>query len=296
MGAKHQFNQRDGFTLVELSIVLVIIGLIVGGILVGQSLIEAAAVRATITQIEKFNQATNTFYGKYGALPGDLNAQVASRFGFTPRGSEPGQGDGNGIIEGNVNGSPTGNEGYILDTGETGLFWVDLTTANGLNLNLIEGKFNTASLTQPGPITGNAIGNYYPSAKLGQGNYIYVTSAGSTQSAGQNYFGMAVITQTDGTISSGAGLTVKQAYDIDNKIDDGLPQSGNVTAMYLNNGSGHSYQIWAGTASAATLPHAVAPSSKSCFDDSTTPSGYSVEISNGANVNCALTFKMQAGD
>jgi prepilin-type N-terminal cleavage/methylation domain-containing protein len=44
-----------GFTLIELSIVLVIIGLIVGGVLVGQDLVKAAGVRATISQIEKFN-------------------------------------------------------------------------------------------------------------------------------------------------------------------------------------------------------------------------------------------------
>jgi prepilin-type N-terminal cleavage/methylation domain-containing protein len=44
-------NKRCGFTLIELSIVLVIIGLIVGGVLAGQSLINAAAVRAQISQI-----------------------------------------------------------------------------------------------------------------------------------------------------------------------------------------------------------------------------------------------------
>jgi hypothetical protein len=46
--------------------------------------------------------------------------------------------------------------------------------------------------------------------------------------------------------------------------------------------------------------------SPSCYDNSSAPGGtpgvgvaaqhYSVEISGGANVNCALTFKMQAGD
>ena len=78
-----RYPHNSGFTLIELSIVLVIIGLIVGGVLVGQNLIAAATVRAQITQIEKYNQAVNTFYGKYQALPGDMNVATASQYGFT---------------------------------------------------------------------------------------------------------------------------------------------------------------------------------------------------------------------
>jgi prepilin-type N-terminal cleavage/methylation domain-containing protein len=59
------------FTLIEMSIVLVIIGLIVGGVLVGQSLISAAAVRAQISQIERYQTAVNAFRDKYSGLPGD---------------------------------------------------------------------------------------------------------------------------------------------------------------------------------------------------------------------------------
>jgi prepilin-type N-terminal cleavage/methylation domain-containing protein len=66
--------QQAGFTLIELSIVLVIIGLIVGGVLVGQDLIKAAEIRATISQYEKYNAAMNTFRTKYNGMPGDLSA------------------------------------------------------------------------------------------------------------------------------------------------------------------------------------------------------------------------------
>ena len=43
-------QRHQGFTLIELSIVLVIIGLIIGGVLVGRDMIHAAQIRATISQ------------------------------------------------------------------------------------------------------------------------------------------------------------------------------------------------------------------------------------------------------
>jgi prepilin-type N-terminal cleavage/methylation domain-containing protein len=91
----------SGFTLIELSIVLVIIGLIIGGGLVGRDLLNAATIRAQLSQIEKYNTAVNTFRGKYGYLPGDIPDPVASQYGFAARGPFPGEGDGNGIIQGN---------------------------------------------------------------------------------------------------------------------------------------------------------------------------------------------------
>ena len=56
---KKTVSIKSGFTLVELSIVLVIIGLIIGGVVVGRDLIDAATIRAQISQIEKYNTAVN---------------------------------------------------------------------------------------------------------------------------------------------------------------------------------------------------------------------------------------------
>src|SRR3954466_4808654 len=90
----------QGFTLIELSIVLVIIGLIIGSVLVGQDLIEAATIRATVSQLEKYKTAVGTFRTKYNALPGDIKSSEATGFGFYARGGGMGDGDGNGAIEG----------------------------------------------------------------------------------------------------------------------------------------------------------------------------------------------------
>src|ERR1700685_4029667 len=130
---------RGGFTLIEMSIVLVVIGLVVGGVLVGQDLIRAAYIRAQISQIEKFNTAVNTFYGKYQALPGDMNATTAVNFGFASRGQYAGEGDGNGLLESNCCNASGDNYGMVEGTGETAMFWVDLSSA--VAGNLIEGGF-----------------------------------------------------------------------------------------------------------------------------------------------------------
>ena len=121
-----QTSHEAGFTLIELSIVLVIIGLLVGGILSGLDLIRAAELSATISQITKYNTAVNTFRVKYGYLPGDIPDPIASQFGFQARGTHPGEGDGNGVIESYKSGG--GNCGYWQGSGEVAMFWTALIT------------------------------------------------------------------------------------------------------------------------------------------------------------------------
>src|ERR1700742_2576195 len=64
---------RRAFSLVELSIVLVILGLLVGGILGGKSLIRASELRSVVTQHDQILTAILGFKDKYFALPGDMN-------------------------------------------------------------------------------------------------------------------------------------------------------------------------------------------------------------------------------
>ena len=64
---------EKGFTLIELSIVIVIIGLIVAGVVGGQTLVRQSAIRSLVTEYNQYKVAVNAFKLEYDALPGDFN-------------------------------------------------------------------------------------------------------------------------------------------------------------------------------------------------------------------------------
>lgn len=61
-----------GFSLVELSVVLVVLGLLAGAVVGGRHLIRAAELRAIPTEYEDLLTAVRTFEERYDGLPGDL--------------------------------------------------------------------------------------------------------------------------------------------------------------------------------------------------------------------------------
>lgn len=66
---------QKGFSLIELSVVLVILGLLVGGVIGGQQLIRAAELRKLSKDFENYSSAIIQYKYKYQAIPGDdLNA------------------------------------------------------------------------------------------------------------------------------------------------------------------------------------------------------------------------------
>ena len=298
-------NLKFGFTLIELSIVLVIIGLIIGGVLVGRDLIAAATIRSQISQIEKYQAAVNTFRSKYGYLPGDipdpLPASMALRLPqLQEHGAQVVCRDGNGILTGM---SPA--NGCILagpiQNGEPVMVWVDLSTAG-----LIEGGFNTAT---PDPLTyaivtatsTPGLSSFYPVAKIGGGNYVVISSGGATgfgsTGDGLNYFAVTGISslslvQDYSQLIPIMGITVAQAYAIDAKIDDNYPMSGSVIAtghmglLIALPGwdivSGHQQGQQPGLQRAALTMVALSG-----------PQHYSTGYNNGSGVNCVLSFRFR---
>lgn len=70
---KQNLNKNNGFSLIELSIVLIIMGLLIAGIVGGQSLIESGKTRGIINEIENIKRSVNAYYVAKGRLPGDPN-------------------------------------------------------------------------------------------------------------------------------------------------------------------------------------------------------------------------------
>lgn len=220
MNVKHTKKPgQKGFTLIELSIVLVIIGLIVGGVLVGQDLIKAAEIRATVGQYEKTNASINTFRTKYNGLPGDLNNTTATAFGLFDTGmnGNNGLGDGDSLIE--------GNGADLSIDGESLVFWRHLSDAQ-----LVEGNFGS-QLASAGAVAADTnsstTAGYIPAGKIGRGNYFFANSF-----QGLNYYllmGTTGVT-TAGVATYSAALTPIETFNIDTKIDDGSPNTGIATA------------------------------------------------------------------
>jgi hypothetical protein len=127
-----------------------------------------------------------------------------------------------------------------------------------------------------------------PVAKLGFESSVYIWSFKST-----NYFGLDQVTTVGGGMANSPGLTVQQASSIDEKIDDGLPQSGRVISVYTSGANWY----WSGGGNFQNGPFTTvtAGSSTSCFDNGgvSGPQQYSVEQNGGAGVNCALSFRFQ---
>jgi prepilin-type N-terminal cleavage/methylation domain-containing protein len=89
---------QRGFTLVEMSIVLVIIGLILGGLLSQSALIGVAQSKDLIAAVQDMQGAALSFRSKYGFLPGDFPNATKSISGMVAPACTT-DGNGNGLVD-----------------------------------------------------------------------------------------------------------------------------------------------------------------------------------------------------
>lgn len=205
-------RNTQGFTLVELAIVLMIIGLIIGGTLVGQDMVRAAQIRAQVSQFAQFNAAVATFRTKYDALPGDITNPAT--YGLTNF-----AGNGDGVLQ-----DYAGNLPALFLWQEPYMFFVHLTDAKLIDF-------------YARPVSSHyVIGEQFPPAKIGSGG-IVAYSDGNSKLA---YFWGINNNNAAGQFSSNSTsgvITADQAQQFDTKVDDGAPGTGQVTAVNVAGGA-----------------------------------------------------------
>lgn len=229
MTSRHKLAQA-GFTLVELAIVLLIVGLLISGILKGQEMIQNSRMTATIQQIKSYEAAVNTFRDSFGGLPGDLvTAQTRVPGCTTAAGCvapAAASGGGNGII------GAVGDAGAAVTAlnDERVQFWLHLALAN-----LITGVAPNHSGANAAPAWGTTL----PAGRFAGGftvGYANATANGSAAPLSGHYLVLqGSPTAAANATTGGAALAAARAAQMDLKLDDGQPATGDAIAFSSSN-------------------------------------------------------------
>lgn len=218
--------RHSGFSLLELSIVLIILALLAGGILVGQDLIQQSKLKSLLNDIKKYESSYNTFVTKYNAMPGDMTDATAY-WGAAPdcANGNPSTGTGTQTCNGGGDGWIANPPGTVPPNSHREQFfaWQHLS-----NAKLVEGRFTGIEaaadrLAMPGV-------NVPEAAIEGTGfTYMSAVSNGTGTWWVGVYYALLSYGKPDtvGNVETGGiVLTTAETEGMDYKIDDGKPGTG----------------------------------------------------------------------
>lgn len=207
----------SGFTLVELSIAIVIIGLLVAGIAVGRGMIESASIKATLQQVNEYKTAFEAFDQKYRALPGDM-ANATQYWGALDGNDGVGLDCNNSTVTGKETCNGDGNY-KIDDIIEQWHAWVHL-----VNAGMVNGFYSAFD-----PDTSTHVrGENLPEVPIGGGfSFVYVdgTPVGF-YSGSYDHVLMTFTAEVGATAGDVASVTGEALDTMDRKVDDGRPGTG----------------------------------------------------------------------
>jgi len=246
-------SKKSAFSLIELSIVLIIIGLLIAGVTGGASLIRSSELRSAMGEARGYAVAVNGFYSQYNALPGDYYSGVP--------GSGTYAGVSGSIYAGTTNGFDNKIEYYATDTSanssESVVAWDQLIKTGSID--------STLTLTQAASTAAQVYGTNMPASKIkfagwhfdyrnnvgGTHNYALTTvAAGATAEGAANapsnqnvvvLTGTTIAASPTKTLVNGAtnsslgAVTGPDALSIDTKIDDGFANAGKVRGLNPSN-------------------------------------------------------------
>lgn len=211
-----------GFSLIQLSLILVGVALIAGGVLFGKSLLRTMELRSVASDFRRYTIAVDDFRQQYKALPGDMaNAEAiwgtadARDCLYTQSAdSKTCNGNGNGRIDASDHSS------------EYFRFWQHLS-----NAGMIGGEYTGAPLRMGIPFALEP-GRNVPKGRVDNASWFALDRGRVSNDRylfNGNYGNSLVV-----GLSSGNGLPItpiftgKEAASLDTKLDDGNPGTGHI--------------------------------------------------------------------
>lgn len=204
-------SNTRGFTLVEISIVMIIIGLLIGGTFGGMKLLENANMQKTVRDIKAIESAAISFKDIYGRLPGDIVNPASRVSGCT---AAPCATGGNGDRQINNVGGPGAPWEVLVPTSEKFTFWHHLQAADLLSM----GTENTIDMN---------FGEGQPESPIG-GGYRLIFYTGVFHIGAQRNSAILILSEIPSDILQANTFTMDCGLlgDLDTKMDDGLVFNG----------------------------------------------------------------------
>ena len=239
-------SRRSAFSLIELSIVLIIIGLLISGIIGGASLIKSATLRSVMTEARGYNIASSAFYTKFNALPGDYNVVVSGPLATTGAGEV---GNANGYIEYASSHATAANQETLVAIKQ--LYQDGSLDASMFGTYTYAGTAIT-TLAVAGTVPALVVKSHIPGGKIKASGWVFDSYTGSDGTVinmamltGGVSVGAAYVASTAQNIGSDFTnyrilpiLTPQDALSIDTKMDDGVANTGTVRPVAAKNAAG----------------------------------------------------------
>lgn len=206
-------TNNSGFSLLELSIVLIIIGILIIGVIRGYSLITASRIITLTNELTQYAFAAEQFSAKYGNLPGIID-NPQKILGPTAKSKiDDDKIDTNAI-----------NESASITNAESINFFNHLYLSGLLGESSAPFVGTNEDLSSKSEITKDS--NYYPTLKSIKSMFIYVR--GDDIDGNYNKLNRLTVSNYSNGI---LGINADLIFGLDNKVDDGLPLSGLISIV-----------------------------------------------------------------